>query len=695
MKTKYTKKQIQESIKHWKKVLECMNEVECNINKQLYGSIYDINGHNKIIRETLNEDVIDDKKVVIDIKEEEMPEGDPSWQLGQQYHLRIEFYEAPLKRAYGVWYHPTPAGYWHVEGKRSDIIRLIRDEFTYGMDRSEREEFARESLSDKDFKKLFPSDDSLEKAFKEEEKTNSVNERDEECDEFGFLPDETDIWLFDFFDGTGRCRNGNYDKYAFASTSATTEQDVKQVLKRMTDSWSKRSLRDAKKEAKKRGEILRSWELPWYSFRADNIEHLSKDEYIKRNFKAVRFFDFNMKNEGNNKMKYTKKQITEAIKHWKKVLEHMNEANGDSTEHAVVETLKQILLDFVEKNHLDVSVLENSNYLPPFKKNQHPNVISIVHAGKGNNSTASDIYIQYYGQDKQIKSIGIEVKDSFSSNVFNPGITTNKIQIADPYGSSDRGSGWIENYGRVKLSYKNSQFDNFPSYRKSELNGFFNDLLAQHGKELEKQVQIALAGINHLLHNNEIQNEVINQLPFTPSQDTIDFGDYTYSYSDGRLGQLLQNYLVDPKSKYTGIPGTPVGNAMKKHGMTFNKNSISLCSYDVSGNDLIRKYFNELRKYKKSLYYPVQYLQFNDTLYSLGLDDSNFFTGNGSYKLANIDDDFDGLHISWRLAFPDGKTHKQYRILASVRLLTKNKNSATLGNTDQAPQINISDIYQG
>ena len=291
MKTKYTKKQIQESIKHWKKVLESMNEVEHNVDKQPYGSIYAINGHNQIIGEALNEDDIDDKKVVIDIEEEEMPEGDPSWQLGQQYHLRIEFNEAPLKRAYGMQYHPTPAGYWHVEGKRSDIIRLIRDEFTYGMDRSEREEFARESLSDKDFKKLFPNDDSLEKAFKEEEKTNSVNERDGERDEFGFLPDETDVWLFDFFDGTGRCRNGNYEKYAFASTSATTQQDVKRVLKRMTDSWSKRSLRDAKKEAKKRGETLRSWELPWYLFRADNIEHLSKDEYIKSNFEAVRFFD--------------------------------------------------------------------------------------------------------------------------------------------------------------------------------------------------------------------------------------------------------------------------------------------------------------------------------------------------------------------------------------------------------------------
>ena len=184
-------------------------------------------------------------------------------------------------------------------------------------------------------------------------------------------------------------------------------------------------------------------------------------------------------------------------------------------------------------------------------------------------------------------------------------------------------------------------------------------------------------------------------MPFTPSQDTINFGDYTYSYSDGRLGQLLQNYLVDPKSKYTGIPGTPVGNAMKKHGMTFNKNSISLCSYDISGNDLIRKYFNELRKYKKSSYYPVQYLQFNGTLYSLGVDDSNFFTGNGVYKLANIDDDFDGLHISWRLAFPDGKTHNQYRILASVRLLTKNKSSASLDDASYAPSINIPDIYQG
>ena len=51
-------------------------------------------------------------------------------------------------------------------------------------------------------------------------------------------------------------------------------------------------------------------------------------------------------------------------------------------------------------------------------------------------------------------------------------------QIANPYGSSDKGSGWIGNYGKVKLSYKNSQFDNFPNYKKSELNSFFNDLLA-------------------------------------------------------------------------------------------------------------------------------------------------------------------------------------------------------------------------
>ena len=82
MKTKHTKKQIQESIKHWKKVLESMNEVERNVDKQPYGSIYDINGHNQIIGEALNEDDIDDKKVVVDIEEEEMPEGDPSWWLG-------------------------------------------------------------------------------------------------------------------------------------------------------------------------------------------------------------------------------------------------------------------------------------------------------------------------------------------------------------------------------------------------------------------------------------------------------------------------------------------------------------------------------------------------------------------------------------------------------------------------------------
>ena len=120
----------------------------------------------------------------------------------------------------------------------------------------------------------------------------SMNERDgSNVDEYGFQPDETDVWIFDIFDETGKCRNGNYDKYRFRSTSKTTEQDIKHVLDKMTKSWSNRALKNAKKEAKKNHEIFRSANLPYYSFHSENIQHLTKEEFIKTDVGELRFFD--------------------------------------------------------------------------------------------------------------------------------------------------------------------------------------------------------------------------------------------------------------------------------------------------------------------------------------------------------------------------------------------------------------------
>jgi hypothetical protein len=61
---------------------------------------------------------------------------------------------------------------------------------------------------------------------------------DQDRDEYGFTPDETDVFLFDVVDETGSKRNGTYNHYAVLTDGTIPENEVKRRLNDMAYVWT-------------------------------------------------------------------------------------------------------------------------------------------------------------------------------------------------------------------------------------------------------------------------------------------------------------------------------------------------------------------------------------------------------------------------------------------------------------------------
>jgi len=57
-------------------------------------------------------------------------------------------------------------------------------------------------------------------------------------DEYGFAPEETDVFLFDVVDETGGIRNGSYSHYAVSTDGTIPENEVKRRLDSMAYAWT-------------------------------------------------------------------------------------------------------------------------------------------------------------------------------------------------------------------------------------------------------------------------------------------------------------------------------------------------------------------------------------------------------------------------------------------------------------------------
>ena len=110
-------------------------------------------------------------------------------------------------------------------------------------------------------------------------------------DEYGFTSEETDVFLFDIVDQTGSTRNGNYDHYAVRTDGTIPEHEVKRRLDEMVRAWSGNALRNAKREAKKRHEQLKPYDMPYLAFKVANVKHMTKQQFIEDDsLGEIRFF---------------------------------------------------------------------------------------------------------------------------------------------------------------------------------------------------------------------------------------------------------------------------------------------------------------------------------------------------------------------------------------------------------------------
>ena len=126
------------------------------------------------------------------------------------------------------------------------------------------------------------------KKLNEDENVYDENQRDE----YGFTRDDTDVFLFDIIDGTGKKRNGAYDHLAVRTNGAIQENDVKRKLSNMARVWTQNALRRAKKEIRKEHRQLRSYEVSMNTLNVDNIQHMTKQQFIDDDsLGEIRFID--------------------------------------------------------------------------------------------------------------------------------------------------------------------------------------------------------------------------------------------------------------------------------------------------------------------------------------------------------------------------------------------------------------------
>ena len=87
-------------------------------------------------------------------------------------------------------------------------------------------------------------------------------------------------------------KNGAYDHLAVRTNGAIQENDVKRKLSNMARVWTQNALRRAKKEIRKEHRQLRSYEVSMNTLNVDNIQHMTKQQFIDDDsLGEIRFID--------------------------------------------------------------------------------------------------------------------------------------------------------------------------------------------------------------------------------------------------------------------------------------------------------------------------------------------------------------------------------------------------------------------
>lgn len=339
------------------------------------------------------------------------------------------------------------------------------------------------------------------------------------------------------------------------------------------------------------------------------------------------------------KMKYTKKQIIEAIQFWNTKLTRMNEATA--YELSIANNIKQILVNkYSMFSKIDTKTdikLYNGKYK---RNNNFPEVIQIWASGQ---TDTSDIYVVIdpakkglqVDEEQDIIQIGIEVKENSKSILFNPSLLFYPAKGGRGNAELDVAKGNYHTYGSTISNWNDYVQAILPSAHKrlisTRLSIIFNSVIKQ---------------------NPDFSS--IAALPCTVSPE-----------QKSALLKAIKSY------EYSS-------DEMRNLVMRSNAKSILLDSYEIKNNDIVKLYFNQIRSTDDAMnsYMPVQYIQFDNKLYCIDKT-TNFFTGNGTYDIINYDDAFDGVTVSWYLDFTDRNSPGRITLRGIVRSFV-DSNAATL-----------------
>ena len=249
---------------------------------------------------------------------------------------------------------------------------------------------------------------------------------------------------------------------------------------------------------------------------------------------------------------------------------------------------------------------------------------TIFHAGAND---SSDIYV--LTPSDQI--IGIEVKETVSSKLFNPQLsyTTDRNFTVNPNA----------------VTFVNAQRSE--QIRNSILQSLVPD---KYRKVIASEATEVLKALSNL------GNYTTNQFPLRIRS----------------LGVNSQAEVLDIMHD-SGI--VPQGS-----------NSVKLCSYTIYDNKAVKDYF--MGDYSGS-YKAVQYIQFGDGLYLLNPDDSDLFIGNGTLKVVDYDSIFTGINVAWYIDFSNKQSDNYIRIRGRVTSTVKKPTTPSLTDIGDFPDINV------
>ena len=249
---------------------------------------------------------------------------------------------------------------------------------------------------------------------------------------------------------------------------------------------------------------------------------------------------------------------------------------------------------------------------------------TIFHAGAND---SSDIYV--LTPSDQI--VGIEVKETVSSKLFNPQLsyTTDRNFTVNPNA----------------VTFVNTQ--------RSE--GIRNSILQSLVPDKYKKV-IATKATEVLETLSNLGNYAANQFPLRIRS----------------LGVNSQAEVLDIMHSNDIVPQ--------------GSSSIKLCNYTIFDNNAVKEYFmgDNAGSYK-----PVQYIQFGDGLYLLNPDDTDLFVGNGTYKVVDYDSIFTGINVAWYIDFSNKQSDSYIRIRGRVTSTVKKPTTASLTDMNISPDINV------